>query len=166
MLTRRAAVVVLTSALLLGLAAPRAHARNVPSAGDQYVEQVPTAAGPRPVTKATGKGTGNAPDGRPAAVLSPRGAARLRRAGRSKLAQLTAIATSAGLGAPQERAARHQRVGSGDTHAESSPTLPSAALSAASGGGQLPWLIIILIVVTATAVGVAVHERRSARRAR
>jgi hypothetical protein len=154
---------VLALALLLGLAVPRAHARNVPSAGDQYVEQVPTAKGARPVAGATGNGTRSAPDVRPADVLSPRAAARLRRAGRSTLPQLTAIATSAGLGAPQERAARHQRVGSEDAHAVSSPSLPSAALSGASGGGQLPWLTIVLAVLTAAAVAVAVYERRSRR---
>src|SRR4051812_3055328 len=104
---------LLLVALLGASGERRGPGHNVPSAGDEYVEQVPTAAGARPVAIATDKGMRGARDVRPADVLSPRAAARLRAAGRSKLPQLTAIANSAGLGAPQEPAGGHQRAGSG-----------------------------------------------------
>jgi hypothetical protein len=157
----------LLSVVMLAAAGP-AGAIDTPtdfSAGDQYVETLPTANGPR--------ATDRKPKHRRAA-LAPGIQHRLAQQGGSSAATLEAVATSPELGAPAPSSGpgatgsnggsgsgsgggrRHGGKGSG----ESTPSVPSAAIKAASGTGTgLGWLALGLPLITAAALGVFGFQR-------
>jgi len=189
---RRAALVALAAALLLAAAIPAtAPARSgdglgltVPgnqSAGDQYVETLPTTKGPR------------APGRHKHGKKLPHGVAkRLQRLGGSDAAALKALATSPGLGAPavdaggsgrriggEGRAAKGKSStgsngqGSGDgrardggkRHGGSTPAVPSAAIHAVDDGGAgLGWLVLALVAITAVSLGALGYQRHRHKR--
>jgi hypothetical protein len=138
------------SALLLGtpagtLAAGPSHF----SAGDQYVETIPSAEGP----KAThGKREGNRGKG---AALPPELRQKLLAQGGPEAERLLEIATSPQLGAPEQT---HKR--SAGARERSEQGVPAAAIDAVGGGQSgLGWLVLALIVITALALGALGYQR-------
>jgi hypothetical protein len=116
------------------------------SAGDQYVETLPSTKGPK------------AAEGNPhkRARLSHDAKQKLREQGGSDTAQLMQIATSTQLGAPDQSLHKdaHKRDG------ESGPAVPSAAIDAVTGGhAGLGLLLLWLIVITAVGLGAAGYRR-------
>jgi hypothetical protein len=131
------------------------------SAGDQYVETLPTTKGPR--------APGN---GKHARKLARGVDKKLQRQGGSDAAPLEALATSTALGAPVDEAKGSQRNGAGQgrsqgkrarkgkRHGDSTPAVPSAAINAVDGGqAGLGWLVIGLLAITALALGAVAHQR-------
>jgi hypothetical protein len=128
------------------------------SAGDQYVETLPTTRGPR------------APKHRKQVKKIPRGVARkIDRLGGSDAAALETLATSTELGAPAEQPAgrksapkaRKRDSRSGERHGGSTPAVPSAAINAVDGGeAGLGWLVVAMLAITALALGAAGYRRR------
>jgi hypothetical protein len=159
------ALLALTLILLPALRAPAAHASSPLdfSAGDQYVETLPTARGP--------KVTENAPKRRSTSGLSKRARQQLRAQGGSEVATLEYVAVSPELGAPPPGASsgedRSGPDGSGDRRgnakgaANGSPSVPSAAINAVAGSGSgLGWLALALPLITAIALGAFGFQRR------
>jgi hypothetical protein len=126
------------------------------SAGDQYVETLPTTRGPR------------APGHRKhAKKLSRKVTKQIDTLGGSDAAQLKTLATSPSLGAPQERpksggkSSRKSASRSGNRHGGTEPAVPSAAINAVDGGeAGLGWLVVALLAITALALGAAGYQRR------
>ena len=136
------------------------------SAGDQYVETLPTTKGPRAPGR---KGH--------ARKLSREAAAKLQRQGGSDAATLKALATSPALGAPTarsgngaQRKSSHTSVGTrhsrghgrnGRRHGSATPAVPSAAINTADGGeAGLGWLVFALVGITAVLLGGVGYQRR------
>ena len=136
------------------------------SAGDQYVETLPTTKGPRAPGR---KGH--------ARKLSHDAASKLQRLGGPDAATLKALATSPALGAPTAHGAggsrkkgsdtgvgtRHSRGhgGNGRRHGGATPAVPSAAINTADGGeAGLGWLVFALIGITAVLLGGVGYQRR------
>ena len=136
------------------------------SAGDQYVETLPTTKGPRAPGRKRHRNQ-----------LPPAVAKKLQRLGGSDAATLEALATSPGLGAPvsdaagkakRSTAARRKDTGSHDGRARSAkrregsgPALSSAAISAAGDGeGETGWLVIAILGITAVSLGAVGYRRR------
>jgi hypothetical protein len=154
---------ILVAALFAALAAA-ASARSsdvglgVPgdqSAGDQYVESLPTAKGPRAPARNKHRKPG---------------------LGRSDAAILRSLATSPALGAPAHRGvesgggrhkgsnaersrdARSDHLG---RHGGSSATVPSAAVNAVDEGETgLGWLVLAILGITAVSLGAVAYKRR------
>jgi hypothetical protein len=171
---RVAAVAVLAAALLLTAvpaAAPAAGddiGLSVPgdqSAGDQYVETLPTTRGPRaPGRKKHAK------------KLSKDVTKKLQRLGGSDAAALKALATSTSLGAPADKGAdqgkssngssngkgsHDRRSGDGKRRGSSAPAVPSAAINAVDGGDAgLGWLVLAILAITALSLGAVGYQRR------
>jgi len=141
------------------------------SAGDQYVETLPTTKGPRaPGRKGHGK------------KLSRDAAKKLQRLGGSDAATLKALATSPALGAPTDggkgksgasskRGARNNSSdngarsrghgGSGRRHGGAAPAVPSAAINTADGGQSgIRWLVVALVAITAVSLAGVGYQRR------
>jgi hypothetical protein len=125
------------------------------SAGDQYVETLPTTRGPR----APGRGRRAK---LPAAVEH-----RLRALGGGDASTLRDVATSPSYGAPAaspgpgKNSARHVR---GHHRAKSALAVPSAAIGAAGGGeAGLGWLVLAILAITALALGAVAYQRRANR---
>jgi hypothetical protein len=123
------------------------------SAGDQYVETLPTTRGPR------------APSHHKRAKKLSHGVTRkIDTLGGSDAAQLKTLATS--LGAPTEQPAggkskRKSASRSGKRHGSSTPAVPSAAINAVDGGeAGLGWLVVALLAITALALGAVGYQRR------
>jgi hypothetical protein len=139
--------------LILLVAAPAAGAQSpvLPeefSAADQYVESVPTSAGPRPARDAKSKRTGQAkvaPAPIPPAVDDLGGT-------------LKEVATSPRLGAPDR--------GLPDAQVKD-PGVPSAAVSSIDNadGGRLLWLLLALLAVSGAIAGTATYRHRARRKA-
>jgi exopolysaccharide biosynthesis polyprenyl glycosylphosphotransferase len=162
----RAAIKVAATIILLlftFLAVATSHASAAPirdpsSAVDQYVEALPTAAGPVPVDASTGAGIvhnrASGGGGGGGVALSGEARRRLHRLGGPVAQRLEAIATNPKLGAPARRIPSAR----GDQR-------PPGAFSAAAKtvtsdpGGQLTWLVIVLAATTILAVGAAVNGR-------
>jgi hypothetical protein len=125
------------------------------SAGDQYVETLPTTRGPR----APGRH-------KHAKKLSRKVTKRIDTLGGSDAAQLKTLATSPSLGAPADRPAgkkssRKSASRSGKRHNGSTPAVPSAAINAVDGGeAGLGWLVVALLAITALALGAVGYQRR------
>jgi hypothetical protein len=121
------------------------------SAGDQYVEMLPTPGGPRPAGK-----------GRARSVPLPKGVQRQVQAqGGPDAGKLTEIATSPRLGAPEHKGGKAGR-GGGDVkrHGRSAPAVPSAAVGAVgSGRAGLGWLALAVLLITALALGASGYGR-------
>jgi hypothetical protein len=175
---RVAALAVLAAALLLTAvpgAAPAAGFAgsgggdlgvSVPgnqSAGDQYVETLPTTKGPRaPGRKKHAKRLSNAVT------------RKLQKLGGSEAATLKALATSPALGAPVDtgdakgkngssdgKGSHDRRSGSGKRHDSSAPAVPSAAINAVDGGDAgLGWLVLAILAITALSLGAVGYRRR------
>jgi hypothetical protein len=179
---RVAALAVLAAALLLTAvpaAAPAAGFAgsggddlgvSVPgnqSAGDQYVETLPTSKGPR------------APGRKKHAKRLSNGVTRkLQKLGGSDAATLKALATSPALGAPVDsgdakskakgsngssngKGSHDRRSGDGKRHGSSSPAVPSAAINAVDGGDAgLGWLVLAILAITALSLGAVGYQRR------
>jgi hypothetical protein len=173
---RVAALAVLAAALLLTAvpaAVPAAAGSggddlglSVPgnqSAGDQYVETLPTTKGPR------------APGRKKHAKRLSNGVTRkLRKLGGSDAATLKALATSTALGAPVDsgdakgsngssngKGSHDRRSGDGKRHRSSAPAVPSAAINAVDGGDAgLGWLVLAILAITALSLGAVGYQRR------
>lgn len=123
---------------------------------DQYVEDIPTSEGEKPVGS---KGSGSAP-------LPPTVSRSLGEQGGDDAVTLEAIATQPGLGAPTQPLA--VRTAAGPTEAGDDVTLGEAlsggfgALAGSDGRGSAGALILALIVLTGLIVVAA--ARRSRRR--
>jgi hypothetical protein len=134
------------------------------SAGDQYVETLPTAKGP--------KATESAPRHNSGSGLSHATKQRLQAVGGSDAATLQYVASSAGLGAPVAAAAGSGQSQGGDSGKSGgsakrggagteAPSVPSAAVNAAGGSGSgLGWLALALPLITAIALGAFGFQRR------
>ena len=126
--------------------APSASPADEFSATDQYVESVPTSRGPK----------APAVQKRPKAPLAPAVSARLDQEGGDSAAKLEQVATSQDLGAP---AARPDSDSDRPRHARavSTPSVPSAAVSAVGDGedGSLLRLLGAIALITGLAVGMA-----------
>jgi hypothetical protein len=131
------------------------------SAGDQYVETLPTTRGPR----APGRG-------KHAKKLSPSAKRKLQELGGNDAATLEKLATSTALGAPSDgksskgdgkaRGNGSHKGGSrnGKRHG-STPAVPSAAINAVDGGeAGLGWLVLAILAITALALGAVGYQRR------
>jgi hypothetical protein len=132
------------------------------SAGDQYVETLPTTKGPR------------APrGGKHAKKLSNGVTRRLQQQGGSDAATLEKLAASPALGAPVDNGAGSKRKSShvaglqggsnssknGKQHGGSAP-VPSAAIKAVDGGGAgLGWLVLVILAITALSLGAVGYQR-------
>lgn len=110
------------------------------SAGDQYVEQVPTGQGSRDAGR-------HAKGGK--TELSGGALARLNSAGGSDAAALERVATSTGLGAPTAKLR-------GASSAIATPSIPAAAVDAVGSGGG--WLIVVLAIITLLTLGAVGHR--------
>jgi hypothetical protein len=161
-----AAVIALT---VLALAAP-ARAADAPfdfSAGDQYVETLPTTKGPKAADRPSKKKKKHA-------SLSPQAKQRLTQQGGSQAAALEQVATSAELGAPQTAAATssgsspsegkssgHRSSRGGKGSGEDSDSVPSAAIKAAGDSNAgIGLLALGLPLITAIALGAFGVQRR------
>jgi len=121
------------------------------SAGDQYVETLPTTRGPR------------APSHHKRAKKLSHGVTRkINTLGGSDAAQLKTLATSTSLGAPTEQPAGGKSApDTGKRHGGSTPAVPSAAINAVDGGeAGLGWLVVALLAITALALGTVGYQRR------
>jgi hypothetical protein len=139
------------------------------SAGDQYVETLPTTKGPR------------APrGGKHAKKLSNGITRKLQQQGGSDAAALKKLATSPALGAPVDNGAGARSKGksshatrsgtnggrsqqgrskNGKQHIGSAP-VPSAAINAVDGGGAgLRWLVLVILAITALSLGAVGYQR-------
>jgi hypothetical protein len=141
------------------------------SAGDQYVETLPTTKGPR------------APGGgKHAKKLSHGVAKKLQKQGGSDAATLHKLATSTALGAPVDNGAgagkgksshakgsqggssgggsQEGRSQNGKRHGGSAPTVPSAAINAVDRGeAGLGWLVLVILAITALSLGAVGYQR-------
>jgi hypothetical protein len=130
-----------------GSAAQEAQSPERFSAGDQYVETLPSTKGPK---AANGKRHRNGDKG---AALPPELREKLLAQGGPQAAKLLEIATSGELGAPERRRGA-SRAG------QSEPGVPAAAIDAVGGGQSgLGWLVLALIVITALALGALGYQR-------
>ena len=159
---RTIAIALVLAALPAGTAAasdfssgdPYGSSPSGQSAGDQYVETLPTTRGPRAPShrKRTRK-------------LSPRVARKIVALGGSDSAELKTLATSTALGAPVD-AGKEKRSPKGAArshkgHGGTTPAVPSAAINAVDGGeAGIGWLVVALLAITALALGAAGYQRR------
>jgi hypothetical protein len=159
------AVLALTLILVPALGASVARAADTPldfSAGDQYVETLPTAKGPQ--------ATDSSPRRRPSSGLSGRTKRQLKSEGGGEAATLQYVASSPEVGAPPSIVSGSGQSGSGDSGNSKgahrgagggSPSVPSAAINAAGGSGSgLGWLALALPLITALALGAFGFQRR------
>jgi len=133
------------------------------SAGDQYVETLPTTKGPR----APGKN-------KHARKLSRDITKKIHKLGGSDAAALKQLATSPALGAPSgaeggdkgsDGNASGKRPHAGRSHTGkrhgSTPAVPSAAINAVDEGeAGLGWLVLAILAITALALGAVGYQRR------
>jgi hypothetical protein len=130
------------------------------SAGDQYVETLPTTKGPREPGR-----------GKRAKRLSRDLARKLEGRGGSDAAALKALATSTTFGASADSGSSAGDKGSGgkghkgrSRHGKrpgtSTPAVPSAAINAVDGGeAGLGWLVLAILAITALALGAVGYQR-------
>jgi hypothetical protein len=120
------------------------------SAGDQYVETLPSTKGPKAADGKRGKGGGK--HMRLAAPIEQK----VRGEGGTQAAKLIEIATSPELGAPTKSTdakKKHRNRGS-------RPAVPSAAIDAVGGGGTgIVWLVCALLFITAILLGSVGYQR-------
>jgi hypothetical protein len=128
------------------------------SAGDQYVETLPTTKGPRAADKGKGKHVKK---------LDAALRQKLAKLGGSDAATLSALATSPGLGAPGSSATTGKSGGAGKGRAghrerdtRNAPAVPSAAINAVDGGDAgLGWLVLGILAITGLALGALALQR-------
>jgi hypothetical protein len=162
---------------------PKTSSPGTGSAIDQYVEQIPTASGPRPA-KGPGSGSGSKAASGHSSGLSPDARRSLRAVSGAERGKLAAVAATGAAATTSANGARTgsgaKNSGSGSSRAttnpsgggkdatpapSSTPSLPAAVASAVTGGSdhQLPWLAIVLVGVTIAAIGLTAYERRTRR---
>jgi hypothetical protein len=138
------------------------------SAGDQYVETLPTTKGPR------------APGRRKHAKKLSHGITKkLQKQGGSDAATLQKLSTSTALGAPVDAGSNGKgshatgsqggsngggsqegRSRNGKRHGGSAPAIPSAAINAVDGGeAGLGWLVLGILAITALSLGAVGYQR-------
>lgn len=126
------------------------------SAGDQYVETLPTTKGPRALGP-----------GKHARKLSPAVKQKLAKLGGSDAAALSSLATSPGLGAPETSGTTGSgkgRAGHPRPRAGSTAAVPSAAINAVDGGDAgLGWLVLGILAITGLALGAVALQRHRAK---
>jgi hypothetical protein len=128
------------------------------SAGDEYVETVPTTKGPHVAD-------GHKHHAGKRRALSGRAQSRLNAQGGDDAALLREVATSPQLGAPPRRAASAKRSGarrhtSDKGRAPGRAGVPSAAINAASShGGGVGWLVLALFAITTVGLGAVGYQR-------
>jgi len=138
---------------------PSGSAPGGQSAGDQYVETLPTTRGPRAPKRQ-----------KHAKKLSRKVTQKVDTLGGSDAAQLKTLAASPSLGAPTEQPAgkkssRKSPSPNGKRHGGSTPAVPTAAINAVDGGeAGLGWLVVALLAITALALGAVGYQRRRDRR--
>jgi hypothetical protein len=120
------------------------------SAGDQYVETLPSAKGPK---AANGKHGGS--------VDLPRKIEQtLVSHGGPDSTKLIQIATSTGLGAPEQKHGKGEGTRAKKRDGSPQAAAPSAAIDAVGGGeAGLGWLVLALLVITALALGAVGYQR-------
>jgi hypothetical protein len=120
------------------------------SAGDQYVETLPSAKGPK---AANGKHGGS--------VDLPRKIEQtLVSHGGPDSAKLIQIATSPELGAPEQKHGKSEGTRAKKRDGSPQAAAPSAAIDAVGGGeAGLGWLVLALLVITALALGAVGYQR-------
>jgi hypothetical protein len=155
---------VLLVALALALMLPAAAVADGNSAGDQYVETLPTTKGPR----LGGDDSGTKHLGK--TKLHPKIEKQVQQQLPAQTAdKLIQIATSPQLGAPEQTLQKHtstrksaEQKGTRGKHrsGNSEPAVPSAAIDAV-GGSQagLGWLVLALLIITALALGAVGYQR-------
>jgi hypothetical protein len=128
------------------------------SAGDQYVETLPTMRGPRAPRRHKAR-----------PKISKHLARQIESAGGSDAGALKALADFAAVApaaksqrgakrgsAPKKPVASADKLGGGST-----PAVPSAAIKAVDGGeAGIGWLVVALLAITALALGAAGYQRR------
>jgi hypothetical protein len=134
------------------------------SAGDQYVETLPTTRGPR----APGRN-------KHAHKLSRDITKKIHKLGGSDAAALKQLATSPALGAPDGAEGgdkgsdgnaspgkgSHAGDSRGGKRHGSAPAVPAAAINAVDGGeAGLGWLVLAILAITALALGAVGYQRR------
>jgi hypothetical protein len=142
---------------LAALLAPAASAGGPPedtSGVDQYVEDIPTSEGSKPVGS----------DGNGSAPLPPPVSRSLADEGGSDAAALQALATQSGLGAPDQNLAGRtaEDPGGGDVTLADALSGGIGALTGTDGRGSAGGLLLALLVLTCVIVAFA--ARRSRRR--
>ena len=165
---RRSPAALLGAALAIGLLAvslPLATADSPDnfSAGDEYVETVPTAKGPH-VAKRKKRHAGSG------GSLSGAVEAQLRRRGGEDADLLAEVATSAQLGAPQDdggqerkRTGRENRL-HGESDSRADAAVPSAAIKALNDDGGIGRLVTTLLAITALGLGGLGYQRHRNRK--
>src|SRR4051812_1797414 len=152
------ALLALTLIIPAAIQPARAHATSPLdfSAGDQYVETLPTAKGP--------KVTENAPKHRNKSGLSKKVQKQLAAVGGAEGATLQNVAESQALGAPApsgsssgssegDNSSSSKKGKTKGASVKESPSVPSAAINAAGGSGSgLGWLALALPLITAVAL--------------
>jgi hypothetical protein len=126
------------------------------SAGDQYVETLPTTKGPRVPGR-----------GKHAKKLSRDLARKLASHGGSDAAALKSLATSPVFGTSADagkgstgKGSHKSRPRNGKRHGNSTPAVPSAAINAVDGGETgLGWLALAILTITALALGAVGYQR-------
>jgi hypothetical protein len=155
------AVLALTLIIPAALRPAAAHASDPLdfSAGDQYVETLPTTKGP--------KVTENAPKRRTKSGLSKQVQRQLAAEGGSQADTLAYVAEAPELGAPAPTSSSSGSSEGGSSKSKKggsskdSASVPSAAISAAGGGGSgLGWLALALPLITAVALGAFGFQQR------
>jgi hypothetical protein len=123
------------------------------SAGDQYVETLPSTKGPKAANGKTRKHGGSV-------SLPPKIKQKLLGQGGPDADKLIQIATSTELGAPERKSGKGKGTRGKKRNGRGQPAVPSAAIDAV-GGGQagLGWLVLALLVITALALGAVGYQR-------
>jgi hypothetical protein len=123
------------------------------SAGDQYVETLPSTKGPKAADGNNRKHGGSV-------SLPPKIKQKLLGQGGPDAEKLIQIATSAELGAPERKSGKGKGTRGKKRNGRAQPAVPSAAIDAV-GGGQagLGWLVLALLVITALALGAVGYQR-------
>ena len=171
---------LLVALLVLGLAASAGAARAGTGEGDplgdvpalsEYVEEVPTAKGPKPTstpTRPKGSRKGNSTT-EPAAAppLSPAVKRRLAEQPKAIATKLRKITSSSHYGASEragpDEQARARRVLRSEADAERASTADAfgTVLTAATTGGDAHLSVLLVIVLLATAAAVALAAQRA-----
>jgi hypothetical protein len=155
---------VLLVALALALMLPAIAAADGNSAGDQYVETLPSTKGP----KLAGDDSGTKHLGSTKG-LHPKIEKQVQQLPAQTADKLIQIATSPQLGAPEQTLQKHtsarkgaEQKGTRGKHrsGDAQPAVPSAAIDAV-GGSQagLGWLVLALLIITALALGAVGYQR-------
>ena len=169
---------LLVALLALGLAASAGAARAGTGDGDplgdvpalsEYIEEVPTAKGPKPTStptrpKGSGQGTPATPPAGPR--LSPAAEQRLGEQPKAVARKLRRITSSSHYGASEtagpDEQARARRVLRSEADAERAPTAEAfgTVFTAATSGGDAHLSVLLVIVLLATAAAVAAAAQR------